>query len=480
MAASAPAEPPRDRRRVLVIGGGFAGLAAARDLRSQFRVTVVDAKEYFEFTPGILRAYCKPGHWDSLIFVYHEVLERRFGIGFIWGEVTRLEPAAKCAHVKTMFAEEEDIVPYDFCLVTCGCNFNQYSPTGESPWSPTVQGQDRPDSEFRHLDERFLEGRRRRILEEHHSLQYLNDRHAKVLVVGAGYMGVEWACELRHFFPGICVTITDFLPRCLGPLPQDASAYCEEYMRSLGVETVYSVKYDKDSPAYWERVRLPNGADKTYVLSGVKSSSHFMPKEVKSDKGPGSGGWITVNRYLQVVKRQGEKWGEGVVFAFGDCMAYYAKTASEAPAAQRDAPPVPKTAYSAEQQAVHACRNIRALDHQRYGGSLRLAGCLPLPAALFPGAAKLRSTWYPWGAGIFAISLGPEDGCVVLGLDGSRDSGRLWSHGLVAAAQKELIETTKVAQCRGDHHLSSFIWHWIHHCPVNLVGHGPTFSCLAP
>jgi len=469
---------------VLVIGGGLAGLAAARDLRQHFRVTVVDAKEYFEFTPGILRAYCKPSHWDSLTFLYHEVLERRFGIGFMWGEVTRLDPAARCVHVKTMFAEEEDVVPYDFCVVTGGCNFNQYSPTGESPWFPTVHGQDRQHSDFRHLDERFLEGRRRRILEEHHSLQYLNDRQAKVLIVGAGYMGVEWACELRHFFPGISVTITDFLPRCLGPLPQDASAYCEEYMKSLGIETVYSVKYDKDSPAYWEKVRLPSGADKTYILSGVKSSNQFMPREVKSDKGPGSGGWITVNKYLQVVARQGDKWGEGLVFAVGDCMAYASQgssrqaASSEGAAPQWDAPPVPKTGYSAEQQAVHACRNIKALDYQRYGGSIRLS-CIPVPSMLVPGMTKLRSTWYPWGAGIFAISLGPEDGCVVMGLSGGKDSGRLWSHGLVAAAQKELIESTKIAQCRGDHNLSALVWYLIHHWPVNLWGRGPTFSCLA-
>lgn len=438
----------------------------------------MDAKEYFEFTPGILRAYCEPSHWDSLTFVYHEVLERRFGIGFMWGEVTKIDPASRSAHVKTIFADDEDIVPFDFCAVACGCNFNQYSPTGESPWFPTVHGQDRLQSDFRHLDERFLEGRRRRILEEHHCLAHLSERQAKVLIVGAGYMGVEWACELRHFFPGICVTITDFLPRCLGPLPQDASAYCEEYMRSLGIETVYSIKYDKDSPAYWEKVRLPNGADKTYILSGVKSSNYFMPRETKSDKGPGSGGWVIVNRYLQVVTRQGEKWAEGVVFAFGDCMVYASRGSSQAAGSEGswDSPPVPKTGYSAEQQAVHACRNIKALDNQRL---MRLGECLPLSAVL-PGGTRLRSTWYPWGSGIFAISLGPQDACLVVGLNGNKDSGRLWSQGLAAAALKELIETTKTAQCRGDHNLSRFLWYTIHHWPINLWGRGgPLLTCWA-
>merc|ERR1719367_373537 len=126
------------------------------------------------------------------------------------------------------------------------------------------------------------------------------------------------------------MTITDFLPRCLGPLPQDASTYCEEHMKSVGIETVYSVKYDKENQGYWEKIGLPDGVEKTYILSGVKSSNHFVPRETKSDKGPGSGGWIVVNKFLQVVTRQGEKWGEGVVFAFGDCMAYAGNSSRQA------------------------------------------------------------------------------------------------------------------------------------------------------
>eukprot|EP00406_Dinophysis_acuminata_P056190 CAMPEP_0179306330 /NCGR_PEP_ID=MMETSP0797-20121207/50075_1 /TAXON_ID=47934 /ORGANISM="Dinophysis acuminata, Strain DAEP01" /LENGTH=52 /DNA_ID=CAMNT_0021015989 /DNA_START=75 /DNA_END=229 /DNA_ORIENTATION=+ len=46
--------------RALVIGGQFSGIFTATDLKHNFRVTVVDAKEYFEYTPGVLRAYVKP------------------------------------------------------------------------------------------------------------------------------------------------------------------------------------------------------------------------------------------------------------------------------------------------------------------------------------------------------------------------------------------------------------------------------------
>jgi len=329
---------------------------------------------------------------------------------------------------------------------------------------------------MRHLDERFLEGRRRRILEEHHSLTQLDERQAKVLIVGAGFMGVEWACELRHYFPGLSITLTDFLPQCLYPLPDDASAYCEEYMQSRDIKTVYGTKYDKESSAYWEKVGLPGGADKTYIVAGPKSSNYFMPKPVLNDKGPGGGGWVMINKYLQVVTRQGVLWGDGRIFAVGDCVAHAIPDSSAKAKASSgekppwEIPPVPKTGYSAEQQAVHAARNLRALDVQCHGGAHhRLCCCLPMPTSL-------KATWYPWGSGIYAISLGPHDGCMVVGSKEKAGSGRMWLRGLAAAAQKELIETTKLAQCRGDHYLARFLWFSVHHWPVNLCGRGPLLS----
>lgn len=145
--------------------------------------------------------------------------------------------------VKSMFAQLEDMVPFDFCVIAGGCNFNPLSSTGASPWFPSIH-----ESEIAHsqLDERFLEGRRRRILAEHLHLRQLDMQKASVLIVGAGYTSVEWACELCHFFPHLQITVCDFLPRCLGPLPEAAAQYCENYMARMGIRTIMwntSVEY---------------------------------------------------------------------------------------------------------------------------------------------------------------------------------------------------------------------------------------------
>ena len=71
---------------LLVLGGQFTGNFCARELKKKFYVTVVDAKEYFEYTPGVLRAFVKPAHLDSLTFTLQPVLERKMGVKYIWGE----------------------------------------------------------------------------------------------------------------------------------------------------------------------------------------------------------------------------------------------------------------------------------------------------------------------------------------------------------------------------------------------------------
>eukprot|EP00403_Amphidinium_massartii_P006930 CAMPEP_0178371524 /NCGR_PEP_ID=MMETSP0689_2-20121128/870_1 /TAXON_ID=160604 /ORGANISM="Amphidinium massartii, Strain CS-259" /LENGTH=421 /DNA_ID=CAMNT_0019991395 /DNA_START=164 /DNA_END=1426 /DNA_ORIENTATION=+ len=409
-------------------------------------------------TSGILRAFVHPSSWEKLTFMYKAVLEQRYGIRYIWGEVVGpagINPDARTAAIRPIFAmtnEDIDHVGFDFCLVACGCCFNQSSSTGDSPWVPSIHHCNRPLSECAHIDERFLEGRRRRILEENCNLTLLADSAATVLIVGAGFIGVEWACELKHTFPRLSVTLIDTLPRCLGPLPDSAAAYCQAFMDKSGIRTVYRLKYDPGHVEFWNKAGLQGGSQLTYIMTGVKASNYFMPRPTLSTKGPGGGGWVLINQYLQVVSdstRPDAQWGGGRVFAVGDCSVGYVESAASRSSTATclglvpadspfDLPPLPKTGFSAEAQALHACGNIKALSERlssSYGGSQSLSKLLPAR--------------YPWGAGIFVISLGPSDGSTV--------TGRLAYSGLLAAAHKELVQATKMAHLQGRWHLASLI-----------------------
>merc|ERR1712187_525965 len=105
-------------------------------------------------------------------------------------------------------------------------------------------------------DERYLEGRRRHILEEYAAIGKLNDKSASILVVGAGFIGVEWITELEHFFPNLKLTIIDALPQCLGPLPEKAAEYCAKYMSKHKINQFYKTKFDAKNPEFWKNIKL--------------------------------------------------------------------------------------------------------------------------------------------------------------------------------------------------------------------------------
>jgi len=185
---------PPAQRRVLVIGGGFAGLAIGRDLRDEFLVTIVDAKEFFEYTPGILRAYVKPEHLDHLTFTLQPVIEDKMGCKYIWGEVKELKGPERCCVIKTMFQQKTETIDFDYCIIASGCNFNPMHKWGESLWFPTVHEDARPHGSWSHIDERFLEGRRRHIIEEYEDIKSLDEKKRQHL---GDWRRIHW-CGVGH------------------------------------------------------------------------------------------------------------------------------------------------------------------------------------------------------------------------------------------------------------------------------------------
>merc|ERR1711876_155718 len=113
-------------------------------------------------------------------------------------------------------------------------------------------------------------------------------------------------------------------------------------------------------------------------------------------------------------------------------------------------PPVPKISYPGEEQAMHAVNNIKIMAKKE---------------------PKLKPTWWPWGAGMFATSLGPHDACFVVAANENKGSGYMVNWWIPAALQKEIIETTKINECK-DRFIGIWIWHFVHHTPFHLWGRG--------
>jgi hypothetical protein len=556
---------PPSQSRVLVVGGSFAGLCIGRDLKKDFLVTIVDAKEFFEYTPGVLRAYVKPKHLDALTFTLYPVIEYQMGLKFIWGEVLEMKPD-RTAVIKPMFTTAQETIDFDYSIIAAGCNFGVFHKWGESLWFPTIHEKARPEGSWGHIDERFLEGRRRHVLEEYKSIREMNAESASIMVVGAGFIGVEWVTELDHFFPQLKLAICDMLPKCLGPLPESAAQYCVKYMERKGINQIYGEKFDEKSPEYLKKVGLKNksgqdGWDKKYVCVGVKASNYFMPEETLSTVGPGGGKWIFMDQTLAVRTKEGKRWsvdekGYGRIYAVGDCNfgcveippddadllreaagkisgkfldgkstagditvsdgksefkrfdqvtiedgAYeilsiskpkthgtttvFSVTMNRPLAGSKTAPvdvkkasgpgsrsinawpvpPIPKISYPGEEEAVIACANIHRIEKLKHG---KTVDCCYAP--LQP--AKMH---WPWGAGMFATSLGPDTACFVAGANWQKNSGLCCVWGPPCAVQKEIIEASKTDECANGV-IGRVIWHFVHHTPVHLFGGGPRWG----
>ena len=51
--------------------------------------------------------------------------------------------------------------------------------------------------------------------------------------------------------------------------------YYSEYLSAGGLEEFYERKYDPKNEEFWKKIKLPGGADDSYVCIGVKASNYF-------------------------------------------------------------------------------------------------------------------------------------------------------------------------------------------------------------
>merc|ERR1712032_1457699 len=186
------------------------------------------------------------------------------------------------------------------------------------------------------------------------------------------------------------------------------------------IKQFYEKKYAPDDTSFWKSIELPNKADKEYVCIGVKASNYFMPKETTSEKGPGGGGWILMKQNLAVMTRDGKVWSEDEkgyprIYAIGDCNYGCVPEAGKQPH-EWPIPSIPKISYPGEEEGIVACTNIDHIDKILYRSKT---------TDFFGWELKVENMHWPWGAGMFATSLGPDSACFVAGANWIKNSGHV-------------------------------------------------------
>ena len=189
---------------VLILGGGFGGLTAARRLErllpaNSTRITLVNDVNFMLYTPllpGAAGGTLEPRH---VVVPLREELRRT---DLRLGTVVRADPTQKTVHVHTAEGHEE-CISYDQLIVTLG------SVSRTLP----IPGLGEHAMGFKTLSEAIsLRNRLVETLEQAETLEDPARREALLtyVFVGAGYAGVEGLAELQDF----AADVIELYPRC--------------------------------------------------------------------------------------------------------------------------------------------------------------------------------------------------------------------------------------------------------------------------
>lgn len=325
------------RPRVVVVGGGFAGLSAVRALGSaDVDVLLLDCNAYATFQPLLYQVATGGLNPGDVTYALRAFTSRYRNTRFRRVCVTGVDPAKRCVHTNT--GEE---IPYDYLVLCFGVTANYFGIPGAEEHSRIIYTR-RSALEVRDIVFSNLEA----------VVQDLPGAVEPVaVVVGGGATGVEMAgmlAEMRNTtlpktYPEIDVErvrviLVEMTDDVLGPFAPDMRRYAAKELRERGVELRLGTAVEEvheDSVRLSGGERVPSAA--TIWATGVKVHDQVS----KWGLPQGRGGRIQVEPDMRVV-------GHPEIFAVGDV----AVSVDE---------PLPQLAQPAIQGGRHAAAQIRRL-----------------------------------------------------------------------------------------------------------------------
>ena len=234
---------PEEKPRVVIVGGGFGGLEAAKKLAGQdVRVTLIDRTNYHLFQPLLYQVATAALSPADIAAPVRAILSRWKNMEVILAEVQSVDVAAK--KIKTTDME----IPYDFLILATGARHSYF---GHNEWEKLAPG-------LKSLED-AIELRRRLLMAFEYAEKITDEAARKAamtfVIIGGGPTGVEMAGaiaeiarytlakDFRHIDPSQArVILIEADPRLLGSFPEDLSVSAMKQLVDLGVEVRTSVR----------------------------------------------------------------------------------------------------------------------------------------------------------------------------------------------------------------------------------------------
>eukprot|EP01113_Clastostelium_recurvatum_P028441 TRINITY_DN3440_c0_g1_i1.p1 TRINITY_DN3440_c0_g1~~TRINITY_DN3440_c0_g1_i1.p1 ORF type:complete len:404 (-),score=92.19 TRINITY_DN3440_c0_g1_i1:146-1357(-) len=260
-----------ERKHVVIVGGGFAGSEAAKYLEHEFDVTMVDLKDFWEFTPSVLRTIVEPVHIRGIQVLHNKYLKHT---NIIQAQVQSI---SRDQHV--VLADRK--IPFDYLIINSGSNYTQ----------PFKEGGV------------IAAARANTLRESYYTIRKVNH----VLIIGGGIVGVELAGEIISHFKNKKVTLVHSQAALIHRFPERAIKYCENYLKKRGVEIIYNervVGHNGDVFITNQGRKITTGA--AFLCTGIAPNSNLLKEEYEDtlvDQVPRVG-YVRTNDFLQLQGRE--------------------------------------------------------------------------------------------------------------------------------------------------------------------------------
>lgn len=389
-----------ERKKVLVLGAGYAGLSAVSKLQKiigvqEADITLINKNEYHYEATWLHETAAGSMNWEEGVYPIAKVVDN-MRVRFIPAEVTKIDRDAQV--VETTQGE----FSFDTLVVALGFESESFGIKGMDEFATTIVS---PETAVRTREEI-----------EQNFINYKTSKDPKdlsILVGGAGFTGVEFLGELVETLPELCkmhgidynqvkITCVEAMPTMLPMFSEELTQHAVNFLESRGVEFMLGTAIVAANENGF--VVKVNDEEKQLEASSVVWTAGVRGSRLMEESFEG------VKRGRIVVKDDLTVDGYPNIFAIGDVAAVMNGTGE-------NARPYPTTAQIAMQLGEHTAKNIK----------LKLNG-----EKMEPFAYDDKGT---------VCSLGTKDGIgVVLGRE---------IKGKPAAFMKKVIDTRAVLKIGG-------------------------------
>ncbi|MCI2948034.1 NADH:quinone reductase (non-electrogenic) [Staphylococcus caledonicus] len=332
----------QDRKKVLVLGAGYAGLQTVTKLQKELsadeaEITLINKNKYHYEATWLHEASAGTLNYEDLIYPIESVIKED-KVKFINAEVTKIDRNAK--KVET----NHGIYDYDILVVALGFESETFGIDGMKDHAFQIENIETARRLSRHIEDKFA---------NYAASKEKDDKDLAILVGGAGFTGIEFLGELTERIPELCskygvdqnkvkLTCVEAAPKMLPMFSDELVNYAVNYLEDRGVEfkiaTPIVACNEKGFVVKINDQEQQLEAGTAIWAAGVRGSK-LMEESFEG-----------VKRGRIVTKQDLTIEGHDDIFVIGDVSAFI-------PAGEER--PLPTTAQIAMQQGEHVAKNIK-------------------------------------------------------------------------------------------------------------------------